>query len=101
MKTAGHIFRWDLDKTYLATQFDSIGDLVRTFLQRAADKANVPGSAELLLALRRDSGGRAKVYFISGSPKQMRGVLSKKLRLDGIHYDGFILKDNLRNLLNG
>ncbi len=101
MTEPGHIFRWDLDKTYLATQFDSVRDLVRTFLQRAADKANVPGSAELLLALRRDSGGRAQVYFISGSPKQMRGVLSKKLRLDGVHYDGFILKDNLRNLLKG
>ena len=101
MSAPGHIFRWDLDKTYLATQFDSVADLVRTFLQRAADKDNVPGSAELLRALRRDSGGRAQVFFISGSPKQMRGVLSKKLRLDGVHYDGFILKDNLRNLLRG
>lgn len=94
-----HIFRWDLDKTYLATEFDSLGDLVRTALQRPADKANVPGSAELLRALRGDSGGRAQVFFISGSPRQMRGVLSEKLALDGIHYDGFILKDNLGNLL--
>ena len=48
MSARPHIFRWDLDKTYLATEFDSLGDLLRTALQRPADKANVPGSAELL-----------------------------------------------------
>ena len=31
----------------------------------------------------------------------MRGVLTEKLKLDGIHFDGFILKDNLGNLLRG
>ena len=96
-----HIYRWDLDKTYLQTDFDSIGALLRTAFQRAADKENVPGSAELLRLLRVDSGGRARIYFVSGSPKQMRGVLAEKLRLDGIHFDGFILKDNLRNVLRG
>lgn len=101
MSDRPHIFRWDLDKTYLATEFDSVRDLVRTAFQRPADKANVPGSAELLQALRADSGGRAQVFFISGSPRQMRGVLAEKLALDGIHFDGFILKDNLGNLLRG
>lgn len=101
MTARPHIFRWDLDKTYLATEFDSLRDLLRTAFQRSADKANVPGSAELLRALRADSGGRAQVFFISGSPRQMRGVLAEKLALDGIHYDGFILKDNLGNLLRG
>jgi len=101
MSDRPHIFRWDLDKTYLATEFDSIRDLIRTAFQRSADKANVPGSAELLQALRGDSGGRAQVFFISGSPRQMRGVLAEKLALDGIHFDGFILKDNLGNLLRG
>ncbi len=99
--TAPHIYRWDLDKTYLQTDFDSLGALLRTALQRAADKENVPGSAELLRALRADSAGNALIYFVSGSPRQMRDVLSEKLRLDGIHFDGFILKDNLRNLLKG
>ncbi len=97
--TAPHIYRWDLDKTYLQTDFDSVRGLLRTAFQRASDKENVPGSAELLQLLRADSGGRARIYFVSGSPKQMRGVLSEKLRLDGIHYDGFVLKDNLSNLL--
>lgn len=101
MSTAPHIYRWDLDKTYLQTDFDSIGALLRTAFQKAADKTNVPGSAELLRALRADSAGRALIYFVSGSPTQMRGVLAEKLRLDGIHFDGFILKDNLQNILRG
>ena len=96
---APHIFRWDLDKTYLDTDFDSIGALIRTAFQRPADKENVPGSAELLRELRAHSAGRARIYFISGSPKQMRDVLVEKLRLDGVHFDGFVLKDNLRNLV--
>ena len=96
-----HIYRWDLDKTYLQTDFDSLGALLRTAFQRAADKVNVPGSAELLRSLRADAAGRALIYFISGSPSQMRGVLTEKLQLDGIHFDGFILKDNLGNLLRG
>lgn len=98
---APYIYRWDMDKTYLATEFDSVKDLIRTALQGPADKANVPGSAVLLRELRSTAGGNALIYFISGSPRQMRGVLSEKLRLDGIHFDGFILKDNLSNLLKG
>ena len=96
-----HVFRWDMDKTYLRTEFDGIRALLKTAVQGSADKENVPGSAELLRSLRNDSGGQVQIYFISGSPRQMRRVLSNKLRLDGIHYDGFILKDNLRNLLKG
>ena len=94
-----HIYRWDLDKTYLDTDFDSLGGLLRTALQRPADKENIPGSSELLRELRLAAAGNALIYFISGSPRQMRGVLTEKLKLDGIHFDGFILKDNLNNLL--
>ena len=101
MSRSHHIYRWDMDKTYLQTDFDSIKGLIRTALQRPADKSNVPGSAELLRALRRDAEGRAEIYFISGSPKQMRTVLSEKLHLDGVDFDGFVLKDNLRNILKG
>ncbi len=90
-----------MDKTYLKTEFDTLKDLVRTAFQRPADKANVPGSADLLKSLRVDAAGNAEIYFISGSPKQMRGVLSEKLQLDGVDFDGFVLKDNLRNLLLG
>jgi hypothetical protein len=94
-----HVFRWDLDKTYLRTEFDSVRDLVKTALETARDKQAYPGAAALLRALRQTEGHR--ICIISGSPRQMKRVLAAKLALDGITYDEFVLKDNLRNLLRG
>lgn len=93
-------YRWDLDKTYIYTEFDSLGDLFRTWLQKPEDKRNVPGASTLLREMLepRDEIPR-KITFISGSPRQMRKVLEKKLKLDGIEPDQFILKPNLSNLL--
>ena len=99
-----YIYRWDLDKTYLQTDFDSVLALLRTAVERATDKRNVPGASTLLRELRRSAvtpGETARVCFISGSPRQMRRVLMEKLRLDGVEADEFILKPNLRNLLTG
>lgn len=98
-----HIFRWDLDKTYLRTDFDSVGDLVRTARMSAEQRENIPGSASLIRAIRSSSDGGAAhlVYFISGSPQQMRPVLEKKFALDGFVPDGFVLKPTLRHLLRG
>lgn len=94
-------YRWDLDKTYLKTEFDSFRDLMRTFFQSASEKRVVPGARELLKALLKDDpdGQTTRVTFISGSPRQMRDVLTEKLKLDGIDPDAFILKPNLSNLL--
>lgn len=94
--------RWDLDKTYLNTNFDSLKDLVKTFWQKPEDKATVIGAQALLQALL-DPADRDKrhVTFISGSPRQMRRVLAGKLKLDGVEPDVFILKPNLENLLRG
>jgi hypothetical protein len=39
------------------------------------------------------------VHILSGSPEQMRRRLEDKLRLDGIAWDSFTLKPNLRNML--
>jgi len=96
-----HVFRWDLDKTYLQTEFDKVADLIRTALQKPEEKRNVPGAVALLRALLREplDGSRRAVYFISGSPRQMRKTLERKLELDGIHPDAFVLKPNLQNLL--
>jgi hypothetical protein len=94
-----HVYRWDLDKTYLKTEFDTLKDLLRSAFERAEDKRAVPGAAALLRELR--AGGAARVCFISGSPRQMRRTLTKKLRLDGVEFDEFILKPNLRNMLTG
>jgi hypothetical protein len=93
------VYRWDLDKTYLRTEFDTLKDLVRRALERAGDKRTVPGAAALLRELRATSP--AGIYILSGSPEQMRRVLEAKLRLDGIHWDGLTLKPSLRNLLRG
>lgn len=97
-----HIYRWDLDKTYLQTEFDSVKDLIRTALQKPEDKVNVPGAVPLLKEIKRPSQeGRAMLTFISGSPTQMRRVLEKKFELDGIQPDAFVLKPTLENILKG
>ncbi|HET7504677.1 MAG TPA: hypothetical protein VFK02_26830 [Kofleriaceae bacterium] len=93
-----HTFRWDLDKTYLRTEFDSLSDLARSAIENAADKQAYPGATALLRALRQDGH---RICIVSGSPIQMRQVLAAKLALDGVDYDEFVLKDNLKNLLRG
>src|SRR5688572_23098974 len=45
---ARHVFRWDLDKTYLRTEFDSVRDLVKSAIETAADKKAYPGATSLL-----------------------------------------------------
>lgn len=93
-----HVFRWDLDKTYLRTEFDSFGDLVKSAIETAADKQAYPGATALLRALKQDGH---RICIVSGSPTQMRQVLAAKLTLDGVEYDEFVLKNNLKNILRG
>ena len=93
------IYRWDLDKTYLQTDFDSFRGLVKTAFQKAHQKKAVPGAAALIRELR--DSGNAKLCIVSGSPTQMRAVLTEKLKLDGVEFDELVLKDNLRNLVRG
>jgi hypothetical protein len=93
------VYRWDLDKTYLRTEFDTVRDLVRTAFESASQKRTVPGAAALLRELRAtDPLG---IFIVSGSPEQLRRVLEAKLRLDGIRWDSFTLKPQLENLLRG
>src|SRR5580698_4840061 len=93
---ATHIARWDLDKTYLRTEFDSLRDLVRTALEPPDQKRTNPGASTLLREMVRSG---VSVHILSGSPEQMRRKLEDKLRLDGIQWDSFTLKPNLQNLL--
>jgi hypothetical protein len=93
------IYRWDLDKTYLQTDFDSLRQLVRTALQKATEKKAVPGAAALIRELK--SRGDSRLCIVSGSPTQMRAVLSEKLKLDGVEFDELVLKDNVSNILRG
>lgn len=94
-----HVFRWDLDKTYLRTEFDSFRDLVNSAFESARDKRAYPGASALLRALGQESEHR--ICIVSGSPTQMRRVLSAKLALDGVRHDEFVLKNNMKNLLRG
>jgi hypothetical protein len=97
-KPPKHTFRWDLDKTYLRTEFDSIVDLAKSAIETAADKQAYPGATALLRALKQEGN---RICIVSGSPTQMRQVLAAKLALDGIEYDEFVLKNNLKNILRG
>lgn len=93
------VYRWDLDKTYLRTEFDTVRDWVRTAFETARDKQTVPGAGALLREIRgADPFG---VYIVSGSPEQLRRVLEEKLRLDGVRWDGLVLKPQLTNILRG
>ncbi len=91
-----YIARWDLDKTYLRTDFDTLRDLARTAIERPDQKRTVPGAAALLREL-----GRAGVetHILSGSPEQLRSRIEQKLRLDGAKWASLTLKPNLQNLL--
>jgi hypothetical protein len=93
---AAHIARWDLDKTYLRTEFDSLRDIVKTALERADQKRTNPGASTLLREMVRAG---VRVHILSGSPEQMRRRLEDKLRLDGITWESFTLKPNLQNVL--
>ncbi|MEY4949728.1 MAG: hypothetical protein RL698_1939 [Pseudomonadota bacterium] len=98
------VFRWDLDKTYLRTEFESFRRLVLIPFESATDKVNLPAVPQLMGALRRAAlarGERPWVFFLSASPPQIGAEIRKKLALDGIEYDGIVFKDQLRNLLRG
>ena len=93
------IYRWDLDKTYLRTDFDSVRGLLRSAFEAPSRKKTVPGAATLLRQIRTTNP--AGIFILSGSPEQMRKALEAKLRLDGIDWDGFTLKPSLHNLVRG
>jgi hypothetical protein len=92
-------FRWDLDKTYLDTRFETVGGLLRSAFQRADQKRAIAGAPALMREIR--ATGLHRICIVSGSPRQMRRVLEQKLRLDGVEWDEFELKPNLSNLMRG
>lgn len=98
-----HTYRWDLDKTYLDSRFETLSGMVRLGLERPEEKVTVPGARELLLALGRDAPERAaaRICIVSGSPSSMRAVLEDKLRIDGVRWQEFHLKPQWDNLRRG
>lgn len=98
------VFRWDLDKTYLKTEFDRVFDLVRIPFERGRDKVAAPGVATLIRALRhaaRADRRDVRVYFLTASPPQIGRAIREKLDLDGIEYDGIAFKNQLKHLVRG
>lgn len=95
--TPRRVVRWDLDKTYLHTDFDSFRGLLRAAVEKPETKRSVPGAAALIRVMRAERP--TVLTIVSGSPAQMRQALESKLRLDGVAWDDFVLKPSLRNLV--
>lgn len=92
----GEVFVADIDRTYLATRISSMKGMARIPFERAADKEDIAGMARLFREIRR--GPRASprdtpLYFVSASPAQLRPVIERKMRLDGIGFDGTTFKN--------
>jgi hypothetical protein len=99
-----HVFRWDLDKTYLVSQFESLRDLLAVPFERGRDKVSMPGVAAVIKALRRgqETHGRAtEVLFLSASPPQIGAAIRDKLAIDGIEYEGITFKDQVGHIVRG
>ncbi len=97
-------FRWDLDKTYLHTEFDSLRGLVRIPFETAQDKIAAPGVATLIRGLRASAeraGIEVRVRFVSGSPPQISRAILEKLAMDGIEHDGVTFKDQWSRIRRG
>ncbi len=94
----GWVIISDIDKTYLATQIDSLGGLLRTALETPETKDNIPGFSIVLRALRRGGAEQAvknPLFFVSASPPQMQAALLSKMQIDGVDHDGIIFKNQL------
>ena len=98
------VFTWDLDKTYLRSEFETLRELVRIPFEKPEDKVAVPGVAPLIRSLREvatQAGREVRIYFISASPPQIAKAIKDKLALDGIEYDGIVFKNQLQHLVRG
>ncbi len=96
--------RWDLDKTYLVTDTDSLRGLLRIPFERASDKRALPGVAVLVKELRRSAaerGSTTSVNFVTASPPQIGRAIRQKLLLDGIEVDEIRFKDQMHHLVRG
>ena len=95
---SGDVCVWDIDKTYLDTRFSSVRGLLGIPFELAVDKRAVAGTVPLLRGLRhgpREESALVPLYFISGSPVQMRRVVERKMTMDGVQFDGITFKDQL------
>ena len=54
------VYRWDLDKTYLDTDFESVRGLFRSAVESARNKRAIPGATALLRELARERPGQVE-----------------------------------------
>jgi len=93
----GKVHVWDVDKTYLDTHFSSFRGMARIPVEFSVDKKAIPGMPEILRGLRWGNGETTytgtPLFFVTASPSAMEGVLRRKMLLDGVEYDGLVMKD--------
>jgi hypothetical protein len=100
--SARTLLRWDLDKTYLDTDFESFAALLRVPFERGRHKVAIPGVVTLISELHRVADARRDplgLYFLSASPVQIGRAIRDKLELDGVRYEGIVFKDQMRHLV--
>ena len=94
----------DIDKTYLNTRFSTWRGLARIPFEWAIDKAPISGMVPLLRGLRRGAEGHHcthPLFFVSGSPPELRSVIERRMVIDGVEFDGFLFKDQIGCLKRG
>ena len=91
----GLICVWDIDKTYLASDIDSLRGMLKIPFEFAVDKRTIAGADTLLRLLRRPKGTTtaSALYLVSASPNQLRSTIEGKMLLDAVEHDGITLKD--------
>lgn len=95
---SGFVFISDIDKTYLATQIDSIGGLLAAAFETAERKISIPGFSFVLRGVRRgaqDESQNNPLFFLSASPPQIQTKIQAKMEIDKISHDGIIFKDQI------
>jgi hypothetical protein len=101
---SGYVFVSDIDRTYLDTEIDSIGGLLRAAFEGPERKSNIPGFSTILRAIRRgplESPQENPLFFVSASPPQMSAKILSKMSLDGVAHDGVVFKNQLRHVRSG
>ena len=92
----GSLYVWDIDNTYLITEWKGLRDLLRIRFEDALDKRPVPGAVALLRGLgdsEAEPERRPAIHFVSASPHTMRDVLERRMLIDGVVHDGISFRD--------
>lgn len=98
----------DIDKTYLETAFDTIGEIAKIAIETADEKKTVDGARNFLRQLKwgkaksgSDFRPKVPLHFVSSSPPQLRAVLEEKISMDALSWSSDSFKDQVYNLRLG